>query len=189
MGFIPRVNIRQVDQDLAYKFLPAGDVIKSWGPTMELIEDWDHAGKIQDRIITPGIALELTGQTFITAQNTQSIEVYQGIAFRKHLTDFTFNSDFSKHFGVQTEYNFGRGVNYYPAPGLAPFSANLQNATAKFYRPPLRPGFVWKRRPTVWSRLQRRPPDLRSSITISSAPRCATNSPSNSRCASSASTM
>jgi hypothetical protein len=132
LGFIPRVNIRQVDQDLAYHFLPAGNLLKSWGPTMELIEDWDHTGKIQDRIITPGVAFELTGQTFITAQRTESIEVYQNAAFRKHLTDFSVNSDFSKHFGVATDYNFGRGVNYYPALGLAPFSANLQNGTAKF---------------------------------------------------------
>ena len=132
MGFIPRVNIRQVDQDLAYHFLPAGDLIKAWGPTMELIEDWDHTEKIQDRIITPGVALELTGQTFITAQRTESIEVYQNIAFRKHLTDFSVNSDFSKHFGVASDFNFGRGVNYYPAAGLLPFAANLQNATLKF---------------------------------------------------------
>jgi uncharacterized protein DUF5916 len=131
LGFIPRVNIRQVDQDLAYHFLPAGDLIKAWGPTMELIEDWDHRAKIQDRIITPGMAFELTGQTFITAQHTESIEVYQNIAFRKHLTDFSVNTDISKHFGIATDFNFGRGVNYYPASGL-PFSANIQNATAKF---------------------------------------------------------
>ncbi len=132
LGFIPRVNIRQVDQDLAYHFLPAGDLIKAWGPTMELIEDWDHTEKIQDRIITPGVAFELTGQTFITAQHTESIEVYQNIAFRKHLTDFSVNTDISKHFGIATDFNFGRGVNYYPAAGLLPFSANIQNATAKF---------------------------------------------------------
>jgi hypothetical protein len=132
LGYIPRVNIRQVGEELAYKFLPAADLVKSWGPTLALLEDWDHTRKIQDRIITPGMAFELTRQTFITFQRTESIEVYQGIAFRKHLTDFNVNSDFSKHFGVQTEYNFGRGVNYYPAAGLQPFSVNLQNATVKF---------------------------------------------------------
>jgi hypothetical protein len=132
LGFIPRVNIRQVDQDLAYHFLPAGDLIKSWGPTMELIEDWDHTEKIQDRIITPGVALELTGQTFLTAQNTQSIEVYQNIAFRKHLTDFSVNTDISKHFGIASDFNFGRVVNYYPAAGLQPFSGNGQNGSFKF---------------------------------------------------------
>jgi uncharacterized protein DUF5916 len=132
LGFIPRVNIRQVDQDVAYHFIPAGNLVKTWGPTLELIEDWDHTEKIQDRIITPGIALELTGQTFITAQRTESIEVYQNIAFRKHLTDFSVNTDISKHFGIATDFNFGRGVNYYPAAGLLPFSANIQNATAKF---------------------------------------------------------
>lgn len=132
LGFIPRVNIRQVDQDLAYHFLPAGDWIKSWGPTMELIADWDHTEKIQDKIITPGLAFELTGQTFLTAQHTESTEVYQNIAFRKHLTDFSVNTDISKHFGVASDFNFGRLVNYYPAAGLLPFSANGQNATFKF---------------------------------------------------------
>ena len=136
LGFIPRVNIRQVDQDLAYHFLPAGDLIKAWGPTMELIEDWDHTGKIQDRIITPGLAFELTGQTFITAQHTESTEVFRNIAFRKHLTDFSINTDISKHFGVASDFNFGRLVNYFPAAGLLPFSADGQNGSFKFiFRP------------------------------------------------------
>jgi hypothetical protein len=132
LGYIPRVNIRQVDQDVAYKFLPAGDLVKAWGPTLELIEDWDHTTKIQDRIATPGIALELKGQTFITAQRTESIEVYQNIAFRKHLTDVSVNTDISKHLGIATDFNTGTGVNYFPATGLLPFSANLQNANLKF---------------------------------------------------------
>jgi hypothetical protein len=152
LGYIPRVNIRQVDQDLAYKFLPAGNLVKSWGPTMELIEDWDHTEKIQDRIITPGVALELKGQTFITAQRTESIEVYRNITFRKHLTDFSFATDISKHFGVQSEYNFGRGVNYFPAAGLLPFSANVQNATLKFT---IRPSTKFRIEPTyLLSRLR-----------------------------------
>ncbi len=137
LGFIPRVNIRQVDQDLAYHFLPAGDLVKAWGPTMELIEDWDHNRRIQDRIITPGVAFELTGQTFITAQRTESIEVYQNIAFRKHLTDFSVNSDFSKHFGIQTDYNFGKGVNYFPADGSAAVFGESPKREPEIHDPPI----------------------------------------------------
>ena len=63
-------------------------VLKSFGPTLDITEDWDHTGALQDWIVSPGFAFELTGNTTITAQRTEALEVYQFLNFRKHSTDF-----------------------------------------------------------------------------------------------------
>jgi hypothetical protein len=87
-------------------------------------------------VVNPGIALELTGQTFLSLGRTEAIEVYQNITFRKHSTDLAVGTDISKHFGVQATYSFGARPNYYPAAGIEPFIANSRDASLKLtFRP------------------------------------------------------
>jgi hypothetical protein len=91
---------------------------------------------LQDWFVTPGMMLELTGQTFLSMNRTEAIEVYQNIAFRKHSTDLSVGTDISKHVGVQSTYSVGARPNYYPAAGISPFLANSRDASVKMtFRP------------------------------------------------------
>jgi hypothetical protein len=122
LGFIPRVNIRQVEQDAAYKWHPER-VFKSLGPQLTLIADWDHSSALQDWLVTPAFSLELARQTYFTVGRTESLEVYANIPFRKHSTDVSIISEFSKTFAISANYGTGARVNYYPGGELLPFAA------------------------------------------------------------------
>lgn len=136
LSYIPRVDIRQGLHTLAWKWLPSGRILKSYGPTLNITEDWDHTGALQDWIVQPGIAFELTGNTNFTLQRSEAVEVYQSIHFRKHSTDFMLTSELSRTVGVELDYGMGAGVNYDPATGVLPFLASAKNLTAHLtFRP------------------------------------------------------
>jgi hypothetical protein len=130
LSYIPRVDIRQGVHNIAWKWLPARPVLKSFGPTLDVTEDWNHTGALQDWIVSPGFAFELTGNTTITAKRTEALEVYEFLNFRKHSTDFDVSSEISKLVGFEVAYGTGAGVNYDPATGVLPFLGASKNLTA-----------------------------------------------------------
>ena len=130
LSYVPRVDIRQGVHTLTYKWLPAGRIVKSFGPTMNVTEDWDHTGALQDWIVQPGVMTELTGNTTFTLQRSEAVEVYQNQHFHKHSTDVSLISEISRLIGVNVQYGQEAGVNYYPATGVLPFLASAKNLTA-----------------------------------------------------------
>jgi hypothetical protein len=123
LGYIPRVDIRQIQQTASYKWLPAGRLVKFLGPVLTASRDWNHQAQVQDWLVTPGFTAELAGQTDITIGRTEALEVFENIPFRKSSTDLSFNTDVSKHVGVVATYGSGIRVNYYPGADLQPFRA------------------------------------------------------------------
>jgi hypothetical protein len=130
LGFIPRVNIRQVEQDAAYKWHPES-LFKSLGPQLTLIADWDHTRALQDWLVSPAFSMEFARQTYFTVGRTESLEVYENIPFRKHSTDVWIISEFSKTIAVSATYGAGARVNYYPGGVLLPFAAPGQDLNFK----------------------------------------------------------
>jgi hypothetical protein len=123
LGYIPRVDYRQVQQDISYKWLPAARLVKYYGPTFTASRDWNHESQVQDWLVTPGFTAEFAGQTDITISRTQSLEEFQGLPFRKHSTNIAFNTDFWKRVGIWATYSTSARVNYFPGGKLEPFLA------------------------------------------------------------------
>jgi len=73
--------------------------------------------------------------TYFTIAHSESFELFNNIAFRKHSNIFQASSEPSKRFALSGDVEIGRGVNYYPAAGLQPFPAHFANADA---------GFTWR---------------------------------------------
>jgi hypothetical protein len=123
LGFIPRVDIRQMQHTLSYRWRPEGKRILSYGPQIGALIDWNHAGQLQDWEVAPEFALELTRMTTLGAKHSESYELYQNLEFRKQQTQGYFISQWTKWFAMNSSFTQGTGVNYYPAPGVRPFLA------------------------------------------------------------------
>ena len=130
LGFVPRVDIREVDQFISYRWRPKKGVVQAYGPNLFLSMDWDHEGNLADWRINLPFAIDFSSNTHIFVRRTEFYERFQGIGFREHTNDYIFSSDWLKWLGMSAQINQGVGVNFFPGNGLAPFSVNTLNGQA-----------------------------------------------------------
>ncbi len=94
LGFIPRVDIRQTEQNLNYRWKPAGNVVVSHGPVVSALGNWDHRGRTEDWNVSPGYFIELKRQTYISLNRTEAFERFMDRKFRKNSSDIFIGSDY-----------------------------------------------------------------------------------------------
>ncbi len=136
LGFIPRVDIRQVENLASYRWRPKGRSLLSLGPSISTVLNWDHQGRMQDWVIRSGFGVELKRLTILEISRSEAFELFQNQGFRKNSTAVVFSSEWFKWMAVSTSYALGTGINFFPAPGLPPFLANSMDAR---FRLTLRP--------------------------------------------------
>lgn len=167
-GFINRVDIRETQQELYYRFRPKKGWIQSWGPSLNLRYDFDHSGLRLDTFYVPYLAMRGGGQTTIY------VIPYEEFRERLRGQDFCFlgfsvycspsnpgNRDYHEHFSSATiqsgylkvatlaaTYNWGNGVNFVaqpealptaPTPYDFPFLARQDSATVSLTFRPVKP--------------------------------------------------
>jgi hypothetical protein len=83
-GFINRVDIRELSQQIDYRFRPKHGWILDWGPTILTRHDFDHTGLRLDTYYEPYLAIQSRGQTIIF------IRPYEETRERLRPQDFCF---------------------------------------------------------------------------------------------------
>ncbi len=124
LGFIPRVDIRQIEQFARYSWRPTRGRVVSFGPFGLALVNWDRRGRVQDWVVNPHFAMEFKGQTQLVINPSRSLELFRDREFRKHSTTVFFSTEWLKWLTISGTYKQGTGVNYFPAPGLGPFLAS-----------------------------------------------------------------
>ena len=145
-GFINRVDIRETDQEVHYRFRPRKGWILAWGPAAEVRYDFDHTGLRLDTFYLPYFFIRGRGQTLIL------IKPYDELRERLRPQDFCFygfsvycsqsdgNQDYHEHESgatIQTAYfkqatlaagyYWGNGVNFVAEPEVPPAPATPYN--------------------------------------------------------------
>ena len=69
-GFIPRVDVRSIDQTYAFRARPSGRTLTAWGPDLVLNRTWDHSGRPLDFSATPRFELQWPGTTTLDVYYT-----------------------------------------------------------------------------------------------------------------------
>ncbi len=124
LGFVPRVDIRELKQTIGYTWRPNKRGLVSLGPQLRVLRNWNHAGTMQDWTVQPVFKVELPRMTQIVVGRDDSYELYRGLGFRKSNNVVEANSEWLKWLAFNTEIVKGESVNYYPATGLQPFLAS-----------------------------------------------------------------
>jgi len=136
LGFIPRVDVRQTDQFVSYRWRPEAGPLLSFGPSSLTLGNWDRKGRLQDWIEEAGFTAEFAGHTELTLTRSESFELFEERGFRKRSTAFSFRTDWLPWLGISAQYRQGTGVNYFPGSG-PPFLADSSEGQLKLS---LRPG-------------------------------------------------
>jgi hypothetical protein len=101
-GFINRVDIRETNQEVDYRFRPRKGWIVDWGPSLIARYDFDHTGLRLDTDYSPYFVIQGRGQTLI------AIHPYEEFRERLRPQDFCF-------------YGFGSCPNNPSPPPYAPY--------------------------------------------------------------------
>jgi hypothetical protein len=123
LGFVNRVNMRQLQQFVRRQFHPKSRKLLSFGPQLNSMLLFDHRGVQQEWHVNPGFQVEMARNTFFSANHGEAFERFQNINFRHGGTGFGFHTEFFKRATIDFSHNFSRSINYNPANGLLPFLA------------------------------------------------------------------
>ncbi|MGC2169961.1 MAG: DUF5916 domain-containing protein [Candidatus Sulfotelmatobacter sp.] len=158
-GFVNRVDIREPEQIIDYRFRPKKGWVVDWGPSLIQRYAFDHEGNRLDTDYQPYVAIQGRGQTFIY------LFPYEELRERLRPQDFCFlgfscqapNQDYHEHSSgasIQTSvlpkitagagYHWGDGVNFVAASSAAaplnePFLARQDTATGTLTFRPVKP--------------------------------------------------
>ena len=132
LGYIRRVDMREVQQEADYSWYPEKSRLLRIGADVEAGALWDYGGQLQDWQVEPGFEIELPGQTEIGAMYVEAFERYEGTEFRRGGGMVRASTEWLTWLGGNVHYFRGSGINYYPAEGLDPFLGTEQSVEAGF---------------------------------------------------------
>lgn len=128
LGFIRRVDIRQIDHAAGYRFRPRRGRVVKYGPTLDGFLVWDHAGEQQDWRVRPRFEVDFIGQTRLRVDRSVAFERYLGLEFDKRRTGISVESEFSRVLTVAADYEWGSDINRRPPSGRQPVPAGSRTA-------------------------------------------------------------
>jgi len=128
LGYIPRVDIREVQQEVGYAWHPKDSPVLRVSTGLEATGLWNSAGQLQDWNIEPNFDIELPGQTQLFAGTNHAFERFEGFEFRRNSAFTHVSTEWLSWLNLNGEFSIGAAINYYPAAGLAPFLGREQSA-------------------------------------------------------------
>jgi hypothetical protein len=139
LGFIPRVDIRQTRHSVSYYFWPLQGPVQSFGPSLTLLYNLDHTGRLQDKTAYADFMVNLYGTTTLRAGRYEAYEFYWGKGYRYGWWDVGFYSAPAAWLSFYGTAAAGSGLNYSPPQGLDPFlGRSLNLSTGLSLRPSAR---------------------------------------------------
>lgn len=131
LGYLNRVDIRNWETYSGYQWKPpAGHRLMAFGPSMDVLVNYDHEQRLENWSYSPGFSMTLAGQTYLGFGHGESYELYSGIGFRERYTSFYAGTSWYKWLSLSAGYTQGLGPNYYPPAGVQPFLGSFNNASA-----------------------------------------------------------
>ena len=129
LGFIPRLDIRQLKNEAGYHWRPEHGSLVSFGPTINTHILWDHRGQLQEWLVDTPFSFTFKGPMFVSFGHLEEFEKFQGIGFRENATYFVFSTQAVKWLGFDASYSHGTNINFVPASDVRPFVGKSDDAS------------------------------------------------------------
>jgi len=131
LGFIPRVDIREMTHSVNYLWRPEGRRVLNFGPTVTTLVNWNHQGQVQDWSVDSGFAIFFANATEVKVSRSEAFQLFRNLGFRNGSSNVFFSTEPRQWLGMSATYDWGTNVNFSPAAGLSPFLANSANASCE----------------------------------------------------------
>ncbi|HZQ21542.1 MAG TPA: DUF5916 domain-containing protein [Terriglobales bacterium] len=120
LGFIPRVDLRQLKNVTGYRWRPEQSSLVSFGPSLYTRALWDHTGQLQEWVVDPSFSWQFKGPTSISAGHLEEFEKFETLGFRENASYVSLSTQRLRWMGVDLEYSHGADINFFPAAGTLP---------------------------------------------------------------------
>ena len=136
LGFVNRVNIRQIEQFYQYRFRPKSRILISYGPRIDLLGDVDHRNVQQDWQVRPGFQVEMARSTYLNVSHGELFERFNNINFRRVDHGFGGHTEYFKFVTFDGGYSWGTRINYSTPSGVTAFLGRGSEANVNLtFRP------------------------------------------------------
>lgn len=136
LGFVPRTDIRQIEQYAEYRWRPKSGPVIAFGPNTYFRLNWNRAGDLQEWIVRYPFEVWLKGRTQIFVRHVQSNELFGGVNLRGHIQTIDVTTEWIKWLAISEHYEWGVTPNYFPPAGIAPHMGDSTNvALGLTFRP------------------------------------------------------
>lgn len=139
LGFVQRVDTRQVHPFVRYTWFPHKGSLVSLRPELSGSMLWDHAGTLQDWEVGSEFQVEMKGQTEINVDYNESMERFAGVEFRKRGGSLQLETAWLKWLETSAQIERGREINFFPSEDLQPFLASATSAELSLTLKPIAP--------------------------------------------------
>jgi hypothetical protein len=129
LGFVPRTDIRDVNQFVSYRWRPTRSRIVAFGPNVYTGMNWNHDGQRQDWVVRFPFEIEMKGDTAVFVRHAEISERFRGVDFRQHENLVHAGTRWLKWLSVFGSFSNGTRPNFFPAPGVDPFIAPFTDAS------------------------------------------------------------
>lgn len=130
LGFVPRTDIRKVNQFASYRWHRAQGPVLAFGPGSFVDFTWNHAGELQDWDIRVPFDVAFRGQTNLFVRHSESMTRFGGITFRHDENLARFSTNYVSWLSGSVSYAQGSRPNFFPAQGLSPFLGDYRDVSA-----------------------------------------------------------
>ena len=138
-GFVPRVDIRSVDQTYSLRARPPTGALQAYGPDIVVNRTWDHAGTPLDWSATPRFAFQWprlttlnvyysTGHQTLRSREVPAVDRFVDTAVNRYGAEFS-TSGSTRIVGSASCFA-GDSVNLTPRAGRLPPAGRIADATA-----------------------------------------------------------
>ena len=109
-GFLPRWNLRQTTANVGYRWWPES-MLLTWGPTVNHLRLYDHAGVLQDEQIQGMASFSFRRNISLTGNVSRDLERFEEVDFQK--TGYGFSGVISsRRLSLVGGLNRGQGILY-----------------------------------------------------------------------------
>jgi hypothetical protein len=129
-GFVNRVDIRDVFNNIDYRFRPTRGPLVSWGPSLHTDWVWAHDGTRLDLLTDPSLSVLVKGQSYLTVYPYTDFHerlrpsdfpvLPQDRDYHEHNSTILWGTRYLEWMTVQGYYQWGDGVNFVPPTAATP---------------------------------------------------------------------
>jgi hypothetical protein len=129
LGFVPRVDFRQVEHYGEYRWRPRRGPIVAIGPNSYVRLNWAYAGGLQEWIVRFPFQADLKGRTSVFVRRVEQRERVAGVNLRERFQTINVTTEWLKWLAINEGLEWGETPNYVSVHGLDPYVARSTNAS------------------------------------------------------------